>query len=70
MEELIQTVAEKTGISTDQARSAIETVIAHFKDKLPMGLGDKLESFLQGGSSTDDSEGIFGELKDKIGGLF
>ena len=44
MEELIQTVAEKTGISTDQARSAIEAVIAHFKDKLPLGLGDKLES--------------------------
>ena len=46
MEELIQTVADKTGISPDQARTAIETIIDHLKDKLPMGLGDKIESFL------------------------
>ena len=68
MQELIQTVADKTGISPEQAQSAIEAVIDHFKDKLPLGLGDKLESFVQGGSST--SSDIFGELKDKIGGLF
>lgn len=52
MEELIQTVADKTGISPDQAKSAIETIIDHLKDKLPMGLGDKIESFLQNGSES------------------
>ena len=63
MEELIQTVADKTGISPDQAKSAIETIIDHLKDKLPMGLGDKIESFLQGGS---DSSSLGDEL---LGGL-
>lgn len=68
MEELIQEVSEKTGISLDQAKGAIETVIDHLKDKLPMGLGDKIESFLQGGSSSTDD--LLSGLKDKIGGLF
>ncbi|NHA02171.1 DUF2267 domain-containing protein [Mucilaginibacter sp. HC2] len=68
MQELIQEVSEKTGISVDQAKGAIETVISHLKDKLPMGLGDKIESFVQGGSSS--VEDIFGGLKDKLSGLF
>jgi hypothetical protein len=68
MEELIQEVSEKTGISLDQAKGAIETVIDHLKDKLPMGLGDKIESFLQGGSSSTDD--LVSGLKDKIGGFF
>ncbi|MBV8390549.1 MAG: hypothetical protein JO080_12165 [Mucilaginibacter sp.] len=69
MEELIQTVADKTGISQDQARSAIQTVIDHLKDKLPMGLGDKIESYLQGGSSSIEDD-LLGGLKNKIEGLF
>lgn len=71
MEELIQSISEKTGISADQAKGAIETMLAHFKDKLPFGIGDKLESYLQGGSGdSSSSEGLLGDLKDKIGGLF
>jgi len=64
MEELIQTVADKTGISPDQARSAIETIIDHLKDKLPMGLGDKIESFLQNGSESSSlGDELLGGLK-------
>ena len=64
MEELIQTVADKTGISPDQAKSAIETVIDHLKDKLPMGLGDKIESFLQNGSESSSlGDELLGGLK-------
>lgn len=68
MEELIQQVTEKTGITIDQAKGAISTVVDHLKDKLPMGLGDKIESFLQGGSSS--TEDFVSGLKDKIGGFF
>jgi nucleoid DNA-binding protein len=64
MEELIQTVADKTGISPDQARSAIETIVDHLKDKLPLGLGDKIESFLQNGSeSASFGDELLGGLK-------
>ena len=67
MEELIQTVADKTGLTPDQAKSAIEAVVGVIKDKLPMGLGDKIESMLQGGSDTSsESSSLGGEL---LGGL-
>jgi len=64
MEELIQTVADKTGISPDQAKSAIEAIIDHLKDKLPIGLGDKIESFLQNGSESSPlGDELLGGLK-------
>ena len=74
MEDLIQTIADKTGISADQARTAITTVIDHLKDKLPFGLGDKIESFInEGGQAADGSApasgaGMFDDLKDKLSG--
>jgi hypothetical protein len=75
MEDLIQKVAEKTGISADQAKDAIVTVVDHLKDKLPWGLGDKIESFINGseapaadGTAPANNEGIFDELKDKLSG--
>jgi|AraplaCL_Cvi_mCL_1032061.scaffolds.fasta_scaffold21733_1 hypothetical protein len=73
MEDLIQKVAEATGISADQARTAITTVVDHLKDKLPFGLGDKIESFInEGGQAADGSAsavgGMFDELKDKLSG--
>jgi nucleoid DNA-binding protein len=72
MEDLIQKITEKVGITPDQAKGAIETVLSHFKDKLPSGLGDTLESFIQKGSNTASStaENLLGGLKDKLSGLF
>lgn len=67
MEELIQTVADRTGLTPDQAKSAIETIVGLIKDKLPMGLGDKVEAMLQGGSeSSTESSSLGGDL---LGGL-
>ncbi len=64
MEELIQTVADKTGLTPDQAKSAIEAIVGLLKDKLPMGLGDKVESLLQGGSeSSSMGDELMGGLK-------
>jgi hypothetical protein len=75
MEELIQTISEKAGITVDQAKSALEAVLAHFKDKLPMGIGEKLESFLQSGAGSSEegaskSTDFLSGLKDKLEGLF
>ena len=68
MEELIQKISDKTGISVDQAKGAVETMLEHFKEKLPSGIGEKLESFVQGGSA-EAGDFITG-LKEKIGGFF
>ena len=66
MENLIKTVCEKTGISEEQAKSAVETVMNFIKDKMPAGLGDQVDNFMKGGSVSDIADG----LKDKVGGFF
>lgn len=48
MEELIQKVSEKAGISGDQAKTAVSSVIEFIKGKVPM-LGDQLQGLLSGG---------------------
>ena len=49
MEELIKQVSEKTGLSADQAKSAVETVVNYLKTKLPAPLAGQLDSLLAGG---------------------
>ena len=39
MDELIKRITEKTGISEDQARSAVNTVSGFLKEKLPAPIG-------------------------------
>jgi hypothetical protein len=46
--DLINRVAEKAGINPDQARAAVETVVAHLKDKLPAPLAGQLDGLLAG----------------------
>jgi nucleoid DNA-binding protein len=67
MEALIKMVVEKTGISQDQATSAVNTVVDFLKDKLPAGIGQHLDSFVNGESSA--SSGL-GDITDKIGDMF
>jgi hypothetical protein len=66
MDELIKQVAEKTGISTEQARTAVTTVISFLKTKLPEPIAGQLEN-LAGGESTG---GGLADLASKAGGLF
>jgi hypothetical protein len=48
MEELIKKVSEKAGISGDQAKTAVSSVIEFIKGKVPM-LGDQIQGLLGGG---------------------
>ena len=69
MDELINVVVQKTGLSQDDARKAVEVIINALKSKLPAPIASHLDSFLSGGVS-----GLEGEasdlLKGKLGGLF
>ena len=62
MEELIKKVAEKAGISGEQAQKAVSSVIDFVKDKAPM-IGDQLKGLLEG-------QGGLGGIAGKIGDLF
>lgn len=69
MEALIKMITEKTGISQSQATTAIQTVVSFLKDKMPAGIGNQVESFIQGGGK-ESFGGIADNLAEKAGGLF
>ena len=60
MEQIINLVAQKAGITTSQATTAVKTVTDFLKDKLPAGVN--LESLLEG-------KGM-GNIADNIGNMF
>jgi hypothetical protein len=61
VEELVKKVAEKAGISGEQAQKAVTSVIEFVKDKAPM-IGDQLKGLLEG-------QGL-GNIAGKLGDLF
>ena len=67
MEELIKQVTAKAGISEDQAKSAITTVLGFLKDKLPAPIASQLDNVVGGGGGIT---GTAGDLAAKVGGLF
>ena len=71
MEELVQKISQKTGLSPDKAQEVVNVVMSHLKEKLPAPLVSGLDSYLSGGSTEGES------LADKakamasgLGGLF
>ena len=61
MDELIKQVVERTGISEQQARGAVETVLGFLKTRLPEPIAGQLDS-LAGGAG-----GALGGIADKAG---
>lgn len=49
MEELIGRVAEKAGISEEQARTAVNTVAEYLKEKVPAPYSRYIDNFMSGG---------------------
>lgn len=67
MDELIKQVVSKTGISEDQARTAVTTVLGFVKDKLPAPIASQIDNALTGEGS--GVGGSLGDLASKAGGL-
>jgi hypothetical protein len=67
MDELIRQVTERTGISEEQARTAVETVLGHLKTALPASISSHLDSVIGGG--TGAAGDLAGRAGDIIGGL-
>jgi hypothetical protein len=73
MDELINLVVQRTGISQEDARKAVEVIVTELKSKLPGPIASHLDSFISGGMSggVNTLAGEAGEmLKGKLGGLF
>ena len=68
MDELIKRVTEKTGISADQARSAVDTVMGFLKEKLPAPIAGQIDNLMSGAGG--GVTGTVGDMAAKVGGLF
>ncbi|GAC1686954.1 MAG: hypothetical protein NVS9B3_05440 [Gemmatimonadaceae bacterium] len=69
MDELVNLISQRAGISPEQARTAVETVATHLKGRLPASLAAHLDGFLAGGNGLA-SGGELGGLAKGLGGLF
>ena len=67
MDELINAVSAKTGLSQDQSRSAVDAVLGLLKSRLPAPLASHLDS-LVGGSANAGADSSGGETGGTEGG--
>ena len=69
MDELIKLVTQKVGLSADQAKQAIDTVMGFLMEKLPAPIAGQIKSALEGSGAA----GVADKAKDLgqgIGNLF
>lgn len=66
MDELINQVVQKAGISQDQARTAVNTVVGFLKGRLPQPIASQLDNVLGGQSGSGD---ITSRADQALGGL-
>jgi hypothetical protein len=66
MDELVKLVAEKTGLSEDTAKVAVETVLGFLKDKLPGPIAGQIDSILGGEGGAPG----LGSVAQSLGGMF
>lgn len=75
MDDLIKLVSEKANISAEQAKQAVESVLAFLKDKLPGPIGEQVSNLLSGaggiaGQATGAVGDVVGKAGEALGGLF
>jgi len=68
MDDLIQLVATKTGISQDSARQAVSMVLDYVKKKLPPPLAEQLDQVVAG--DTSGLADVAGGLAKGLGSVF
>jgi len=68
MDELVKRVTERTGLSEDKARTAIDTVVGFLKERLPAPIAGHVDTALNaaGGTMVDKA----GDLIGGLGGMF
>lgn len=69
MNELVTLVAQRTGLSQENAQKAVEAVVDILKQRLPAPIASHLDAFLAGGVGALESE-AGGFLKGALGGFF
>jgi len=65
MDELVKRVSQKTGLSEEMAKTAVETVIGFLKEKLPAPIAGQIDSVLGGAGPAKGA----GDLAKGLGGI-
>lgn len=65
MDELVNAVSKKTGLSQDQARAAAQAVLDYLKQKLPAPVAGQIDTVLKGGGLGEAAKGLGGMLGKK-----
>ncbi len=65
MDELIELVSQKTGLSKEMSKTAVDVVIGFLKDKLPEPIAGRIDDVLSGGTGL----GGLGDLAQGLGGI-
>lgn len=65
---LVELIQEKTGISADQAQTAVNTVAGFLKEKLPAPIAGQIDGLLSSDVSAATDQ--LGNLAAGLGGLF
>ena len=68
MDELTKLVMQKTGLSADQAKAAVDTVVGFLKSRLPAPIAGEIDSAL--GGNMQGAEGIEGQATKVLGSFF
>jgi hypothetical protein len=66
MDELVKLVSQKTGLSEDMAKVAVDTVVGYLKDRLPDPIAAQIDGVLGGAGDVSD----LGDVAQGLGGLF
>jgi hypothetical protein len=70
MEELVKQVADRTGISEEQARTAVTTVLGYLKKSLPGSISSQLDAVIGGGAgAVGDLTSRAGDIVGGLGGM-
>ena len=66
MDELVKLVSQKTGLSEDMAKVAVDAVVGYLKEKLPGPIAAQVDGVLGGTGGVSD----LGNVAQGLGGLF
>lgn len=67
MDQLIQMISQKAGITVEQAKTAVNGVMDFLGDKLPGPIADQVRGFVEGGG--DAAGGLMDKVSGGLGGL-
>lgn len=69
MDELVNQVAQRTGLAPDKARTAVDTVLGFLKTRLPAPMASQLDGALSGQAGGGMAGGL-GDAAQSLGGMF